>query len=839
MCLFKKIVLHFTFLFTTTICAQTYTIKGKIVDDKTQQPIEFANVYLKKALVGGMANENGEFVLQTTVLPDTLRISFIGYNTIKLYLVEEPKSKLTFKLSENISLLSEVEVVNYKDPGKHIMQEVIANKSKNDLKRFNNSVFNEYRKTEIDVFNLDTTKSKGFFKNIAEIYNTYSGDSTTNVAPIFFTEKFFRTYHSNNLQTNIEHEIARKELGLSTDKLGVKLEKFEFKINIYDGIIPILKTSFLSPVSALGLLYYKFNPLDTITDGDKQYIKLEMKPKVKNENTFTGIIWVEDGSFAITHYDLKTTKGSNINFINSIAIQGNYVSISNKVEAKANVWVPKTYKTNIEFSNGLDIIGIPIQGDSTSKKVRLLSSSVFGDYVVNSENLNANNFYNTSKTTDSFSVKINPISQFDDIYRLEQLTDKEKAIYKAIDSLKTNKKFVRETKLTSFIATGYWDFGCKLRIGPYSSLLSTNLIEGLRTRSGFWTLPCVSKTFNFNGYIAYGFKDKVTKGGLGIKYVPTTKQYMKTELFARSDYDALQDYDDELDNDNLFTLALRKNVPAFQVFIQQVKFLQEIDLNKDWSVKAYIAIKTLTPSFEYKYYKLIDDKIVDFTPLKKINVNETGITFRYAHNERTTIFNYDRIRISSPYPTFSFNYTYGFEGTKNTFFEYHKLVANITQELILPIKGSVFYSLSAGQMFGVAPAILLFAPTGNAYYVANKHTFNNMLPYEFAADRYASIMIRYNMGGIILDKIPLINKLKLRERVIFNNYWGTMSKENRAFNNINPIKTTGAEPYSEAGVGIGHIFNVLSLDAIWRISQFNNQQAYTRFGIYTTLTLVF
>ena len=52
--------------------------------------------------------------------------------------------------------------------------------------------------------------------------------------------------------------------------------------------------------------------------------------------------------------------------------------------------------------------------------------------------------------------------------------------------------------------------------------------------------------------MAYGVKDNVIKGGLGVKYVPSKKRYMKTELFARSDYDALLDFDDELDRDNVF-----------------------------------------------------------------------------------------------------------------------------------------------------------------------------------------------------------------------------------------------------------------------------------------------
>jgi len=834
-CLF---IIAFCFVFVTN--AQTTALIGKVTDAKTGEKLQFVTVYLMKTQTGDNTDENGSFNIKTTVVPDTMVISFIGYKTVKIFLPAPPKEKINILLEQNLQQLHEVALVFFKDPGKHLMQMVIDNKTKNDLKRFDNSVFNEYRKTEVDIYNLDFKSRGGFFKNIAKIYNNFNNDSISTVAPIYFTEKFFRTYHSNNLQTNIEHLISSKQLGLSTDMLGSKLDKFEFKINIYDAIIPILKTSFLSPVSKLGLLYYHFILSDTIELGENRYIKVTAIPKVKNENTFTGTLYVEDKTFAITQFEIKTSKSSNINFIDNISIKENYVSIANKIESKANIWIPYKYTTTIEFNNGLDLIGIPIKGDSSSQKIRLTNSSIFNDYIINSENLNANNFYDISKTVDSDGLKSKPISTLDDGYRIEKLSTKEQAIYNTFDSLKHNKKFLTETKLTTVIATGYYDFGCKLRVGPYSSLVSTNIVEGLRLRSGFWTLPCVSKTFNFNGYIAHGFKDKLTKGGLGIKYVPTTKHYSKTELIARSDYDLILDFDDVLDADNIFTLALRKNIPAYQTFIRQIKLLQEIDINNNWSVKASICSKTLNPTFDYSYYKINhEDKITDFTPLKKIAVNEFAISLRYAHNERTTIFNYDKIRIASSFPVFTLNYLNGFEITNNNFFEYQKLVANITQEVTLPVKGSLFYSATVGQLFGTVPALLLFAPNGNAYYVANKYTFNNMLPYEYAADRFASLMLRYNMGGLLLNKIPLINKLNLRERFIFNNYMGVMSQANREFNSINPIKTTGLKPYSEAGVGIGNIFNVLSLDAIWRLSQFNNKQELTRFGIYTTVTLVF
>jgi len=825
--------------YTSLSFAQQPKIIGKLVDIKTGKPVEFANLHFLKTRNGTTSDENGSFSISQEGLPDTLSISSFEYLKMKIFIDKAPTKPLIIQLKPIEQEIDEVQAVGYRDPGRHIIQMVIAADKKNDINKFNNSVYNEYCKTEVDVVNIDVDKRKGYLGNLATVYNKFSSDSTANIAPVFFTEKFFRVYHSNNLQTNVEHEISRKELGLSTDQLGAKIERFDLKVNFYDAIIPIFKTSFLGPASNLGLAYYKFTPVDTVDFGKTRIIELDVKPKFNNENTFFGKIWIDEYTWAITKYDLTTSAGSNINFVKKIRLRQNFVQISNQADRQTTIWVPKQFKMNLEFGNGLELLGLPIEGDSTSKILQLNTTRVYGDYIINSENLNANNFFNNSLSPDSVSVNSKVIQKFDDIYRLEELTPQEKAIYQAIDSLKNDKKFIRETKLTAFVATGYWDFGCKLRVGPYSSLLSTNQIEGLRIRSGFWTLPCVSKTFNFNGYAAYGFNDNAFKGGVGMKYVPETTRYMKTELYVRSDYDALGEFDDALDKDNVFTLALRKNIPAYQVYNRQIKLIQEIDLNRDWSVKIFGAIKSITPTFDYSYLKSNEGIITDFTPLRKVNVNEVGINFRYGHNERTTIFNYDKLRIYSAYPVINIGYIFGFEGTKNTFFEYHKITANISQEITLPIKGSLYYSLSAGQMFGTVPAILLFAPTGNAYYISNRYTFNNMIPYEFAADKYASLMLLYNMGGILLNKAPLLNKLKLRERVIFNSYIGTINQENRYYNSINSIKSTVSKPYSEVGIGIGNIFNVLSIDAIWRLSQLNNTQPYTRFGIYVGLKLLF
>jgi len=95
------------------------TIRGKIVDGKTSQPLDFVNVALLKdadsaPATGVISDEKGHFELAR--VPNgkyMLRISFVGYNTIELPLKVSDKEldMGMIKLYEDSKRLSEVEVV--------------------------------------------------------------------------------------------------------------------------------------------------------------------------------------------------------------------------------------------------------------------------------------------------------------------------------------------------------------------------------------------------------------------------------------------------------------------------------------------------------------------------------------------------------------------------------------------------------------------------------------------------------------------------------------------------------------------------------------------------------
>jgi hypothetical protein len=99
---------------------------------------------------------------------------------------------------------------------------------------------------------------------------------------------------------------------------------------------------------------------------------------------------------------------------------------------------------------------------------------------------------------------------------------------------------------------------------------------------------------------------------------------------------------------------------------------------------------------------------------------------------------------------------------------------------------------------------------------------------EFVTDHYASFFITYYMKGWIFNRLPLIQRLQLREVISFNGLYGGLSDKNNP--QVNPTglfhfphHTTplGKNPYMEVSVGIDNIFNILRVDYYRRLSYLN------------------
>jgi hypothetical protein len=89
---------------------------------------------------------------------------------------------------------------------------------------------------------------------------------------------------------------------------------------------------------------------------------------------------------------------------------------------------------------------------------------------------------------------------------------------------------------------------------------------------------------------------------------------------------------------------------------------------------------------------------------------------------------------------------------------------------------------------------------------------------EFAMDKYLSLHQELVFNGVILNKIPLVKTLKLREIISLKCLTGSLSShyEPGADLPINMHAFPGF--YAEAGIGISNVFRVFSIQAVRRLT---------------------
>ena len=111
---FKNILLAFLCLVSANIFAQPTTIKGKILDGETKEPIVGAAVQLmSNPQIGATSNSEGIFTITVNNQSDSLKISFIGYTP----LVKIASENMVIALVPNAQELQSVIVTANREAG--------------------------------------------------------------------------------------------------------------------------------------------------------------------------------------------------------------------------------------------------------------------------------------------------------------------------------------------------------------------------------------------------------------------------------------------------------------------------------------------------------------------------------------------------------------------------------------------------------------------------------------------------------------------------------------------------------------------------------------------------
>jgi len=811
----NRILLLGCFLF---VCSFSFaqgiiTITGYVQNEQNGQPIELANIIIKNTDKGTATDEDGKFFIQTTNNNDTLIVSYIGFENAEIILSDEPNQFYTIRLSSGYDL-DEIIIKPKEDPAKALMKLVIAHKKDNDPEQIEGYKARGYNKIQLDLGNLnpdnDTADDDEF--RLLKDYIDSTSDETT-FLPFFFAETVSDYYFRKNPKTKKEVILASRTSGINNASVSQVLGNYYEHFNIYDNFWYLLSQNFIPPVTDTWNFFYRVNLVDSAYVENDWCYKIIFEPKQKQENVFSGYLWIASGSYAVKEIYMRLDSSANINYYKRAAFHQTFDNLND------SVWVLKNDELIVEFA--------PFK---TSTSVIARKTTVYSDYT-----LNANVFDEVIQFKDDIvyhdSVINNDEAYWADI-RPQELNTNELGVYEMIDSLQNIKTFNSIVEIYNTLMYGYWDLGY-VRIGPLANIASQDDVEGLRLRLGGKTGDLISKRFSIGGYLAYGFKDDAFKYGSEFSYVISKKPWQQFRFNYENDLDINSSDAVTFGEDNLLSgFYRRRDTP--QKIIGQEKYRWYYEKEWIWGISNTLTLTSnnMHPMFDI-YYASENDSIVT-----DINNTELKIGLRFAYREKFLFDNYRRYSLGTIHPILKIDYAVGIKGFLESDFNYQAIEMTVYDDFPVRSFGVFDYRVKIGKIFGTLPSLLLESPMGNETYFFTDHSFNLMNEYEFMTDTYAEIFLVHNFYGFFLNKIPLIRKLKLREVASFKLAYGELSKSNTAINNysknIEPYYISNSAPspmpYMEAGIGLENIFKLIRVDAIWRLSYRNNPLA-PNFGI--------
>lgn len=822
-----------SWVFTFSADAQK-VIKGIIKDVHSDERIPFASVQFKKAGSGKLTDSAGQFTLVLNEWPaDSLEVTYVGYQDYIIAIDSALIAKANNNVIElNIALergkyASEVVVRRKIDRGLLMWRRIVRHKPFNDRYRFSNFSYELYNKLELDIKNINKEKMQQvkLLKNFKFIFDHVDTSEGVPILPVYLTETISDYYFQKSPVKRREIIKGSKTIGVNNESVSRLLGGMDQNINFYSNFIPVFDKQFISPISDNGDGYYKYRVLDSQFVAGRRLIHMTFTPKRKGENTFEGDFWIHDSTFAVQKMNLRLSKEANINFVEQLSLIQEYNLIND------STWFLYKDKFVVDIA--------PLGGSKLSFIGR--KTTTYQDVVVNSpaviNELAKNKILEETVLTDTAK---NKPDEFWQQSRHEELTKTEVGVYKMVDTLLQLPAFKRTRNLVYFLGVGYYNIG-NFEIGPWFNWATYNSQEGFRLRWDLGTNKYFSKKIFLHGYAAYGFSDEKFKYKLDGMYLFNKNPRSYIGFSYKKDIDYGQTYYDEISQDNIFALAIRKSgVPIKFLMVDEKK----IDLYKQTKSGFSALLTGMHKAFEP--LRNLPPKTMFSDVLKggDLTTAEVSLKLRYAFLEKYLESTFNRISLGSSYPIVELKYTKGISGIFTSSFDYSRLSAGVSHYKKIPPFGSIYYNLFAGQTFGTLPYMLLDIAPGNEIYYYNKYAFNLMNRYEFIHDKYAGVNFEHNIGNGLFRFIPLLKKLKFRQFYSARALWGNLSPENTAYNTpangVFPFQSLNGKTYLEVGTGVDNILKLFRVDFVWRISPTPlPPERSKRFGIFGSFRLAF
>ena len=762
----------------STIAQVSETIVvGEVYDSYTGEPIPNVNIIFQGTGLGTISSPEGMFLLRGTITKThTMVVSAVGYHTQRFRIDPGMQVGVDIALQEKVGNLADIFVVPGANPALPLMEKVREHRQRNAQDMESHQVCSTNTHTSLYVSDIQSKHLrralwKGLKNGMLE-----QADST------FLIPLYWKHQEADS--------VVEKATLLTVTDYQTVIGQLPKTYNFYNNNLPILSASILSPLASAGNTYYHYYLVDsTYVDDEKHYL-LHFRTKNSFYATFNGEMAIDSATYALRSISVTLPEHNPINYLRQLTIKQTYRKDNNIEDEKLSM-----------------LLDFAIKSDT---------SHIFPTLL-----LQRANWINNEQPTQDIT-HITPT----------QPIPTETSTIAALDSLNNTPLFKTAKFLAYMLQTGCVPTTKYVEVGKLHHVLRINDYEGLQIALPLRTTEELFKNLAFEGYLAYGSKDRALRGlGLVELNLPTERRHIMrlqySDRYEMTEVDDFQEY-------------IRENMVLQPQISIQTRIMQALPFNPEYNYNTMARRREGMLQFEDEWNSYLETKSA--VKIGRLGYGEPtsnyqaqpsffyatlGASARISFHERKVDQFFHRNHIYNHLPVIYLGAELGSYQTldMSSYRMYGKLDLMMRQKVDLGMAGDLNYLLQAGMVFGRVPYPLLHIFAANQTHVFDAHRFTLMNNYQYAADQYVALQAHWNGKGILFNMIPGLRYLRLRELMEVKVAYGGQRQNHQSvlpfpemeLENYNMLQAPNI-PYVEMGVGIGNILRIGEVYGIFRLT---------------------
>lgn len=827
---------------------QAGTLKGKVTNEKGAG-LAFATVYLQGSTVGSTTNEQGHY--QFTVEPGkhTVVFQYIGYKSqtkaIEIPESEEKAVEVNVQMQPDVYHLNEVRVsMSGKDPAYGIMQQAIAKR---------NYHLKEVQAYSAQVYVKGLQRLLNVPKRVLGIMKVPAG-----LKPgILYLSESVAELHFMQPNKYRERMISSKVSGNSRAFSFNKAS--DFSLNFYQSLIKangVNERGFVSPLAGNAMLFYRYELMGSTQNNGHLVHRIKVTPIRKHDPVFTGYVYIVEGSWRLHSLNLFVTKDQQIEFVDTLRVtqqytpapgnvwvlqsqkftfdvegygfkgNGYFTAVYSKYRVKPASFVPQPpAPTPVApavapaLEKPVTVMATPKKPTRKERKAQQKTAPADGvpeaDFFKKKEVLAIER--NANERDSAYWAEIRPVP----------LTVEEVADYHTKDSLqvikeskpyqdsldKKNNKFSASNLLLGGYAYRNSFERTSFTIEPITRIWQYNTVEGLvgNLRIGYSKRFEDRRSYTISPTIRYGFKNKELQAKLSASYSYNLIQ--RRSIGAEggrfvSQFNAAEPITPFINT--VYTLLAEENYQK----LYQKEYLR---LWHNWEL-----VNGLSASFMMEYaQRSMLFNTTDYTwrdrPHKVFTLNEpvnaeigstafsknqaltAAVSLSYRPGQEYISHPDRKINLGSKWPVLTLSYRKGISTVLGSDVDYDFISFSVSDNLQLGLLGTSNYLVNVGTFWRKKQLYFMDFRhfEGNRTILSGDFSGFQLLDYyRYSTQKtYLDAHYSHHFNGFILNKIPLLRKLKWQE-----------------VGSVNYLHTSTGRHYLELGIGLEHLFKVFRVD---------------------------